>query len=406
MSTTHFCRRGGKYTPTATQDQGQTSLCMVDKYILLQPSAIARHRPSVFDLLGVALQFTSVPFRCVIAMQYLGSGSGCWMTICRGAKRLPPALRSYIDMDRRACRTVKRSLRPLHLVSIADYRGYHRGQSQQPLMTNGSSTLHISISNSLRCRAIACTAHRFGLLRDVGLIPSTNKTNQYRSISIQHDEDDFDFPPLDLLTPSLAIPLPPNMRQEKPTQVNDGYHHQQDIRTGVGSNDLKSFSPVYTTEGSSFPNKDIDNTKTRMEGRASGRGKRGTQSRIRNQLRRHLRHQEERRHRFPQIRQRREEHESVVSPDDAPIRGSAAEQQRHDREGDLAEKGADRPAEFHEIGGHGDVEIFFETLPINKQSPYIIMMATNCVDGEMECEYFMSEKKRNVSCANDCFTFP
>lgn len=311
-------------------------------------------------------------------MQYLGSG---W-TICRGAKRLPPALRSYIDMDHRACRTVKRSLRPLRLDSFADYRGYHRGQSQQPLMTNGSSTLHISISNSSRCRAIACTALRFGLLRDVGLIPPTNKTNQYRSISIQHDDDDFDFPPLDLLTPSLAIPLPLNMRNEKPTQVNDGYHHQ-DIRTGVGSNDLKLFSPLYTTEGSSFPNKDIDNTKTQMEVRALRRNKRGTPSRIRNQLRRDG---GERRHRFPQILQQREEHEDVVFPDDAPIRGSAAEQQRHDREGDHAEKGADRPAEFHEIGGRGDVEIFFETLPINKQSPYIIMMATNCVDGEMECE--------------------
>jgi len=320
-------------------------------------------------------------------MQYLGSGSGYWMIFCRGAKRLTPALRSYIDMDYRACRTVKRSLpRPLHLVSFADYRGYHRGQSQQTFMTNGLSTLHISISNSLRCRAIACTAYRLGLLRDVGLIPSTNKTNQYRSISIQHDDDDFDFPPLDLLTPSLAIPLPPNMRKEKPTQVNDGYHHQ-DIRTGVGpNNDLKVFTPVYIKEGSSFPNKAIENTKTQMEGRASRRGKRGQQSRIRSQLRRHLRHQEERKHRFTQIRQQWEDHEDVVPPDDASIRGPTAEQQRHDREGDHGEKGADRPAESHETGDPGDVEIFFKTLPINKQSPYIIMMATNCVDGEMECE--------------------
>ena len=307
------------------------------------------------------------------------------MILC-GAKRLPPALRSYIDMDYRAWRTVKRSLpRPLHLVSFADYHGYHRGQSHQTFMTNGSSTLHVSISNSSRCRAIACTAYRFGLLRDVGLIPPTNKKNQHRSIIIQHDDDDFNFPPLDLLTPSIAIPLPLNMRWKKPTQVNDGYHHQ-DIRTGVGPNDLKLFSPECTTEGRSFPNKDIENTTTQMEGRASRRKRQGKQSRIRSQLRRQLRRQEERRHQFPQIRQQREEHEDVVPPHDVPIRGPATEQQRHDREGDHGEKGADRPAEFREIGGPGDFEIFFKTLSINKQSPYIIMMATNCIDGEIKCE--------------------
>jgi hypothetical protein len=311
------------------------------------------------------------------------------MISCRGAKRLPPALdcgRSYIGTDYRAWRTVKRSLlRPLHLVSSADYHGYHRGQRQQTVMTNGASTLHFSRSNSLRCRAIACTPYRFGLLRDVGLVPSTFETKRHRSIDTHHDDDDFDFPPLDLLSPALAIPLPPNMGKEKPTQVHDGHHHQ-DVRTGVGAKDLNLFIPGNTTEGSSFPNEEIQNTKTQMGGRASRRGKRGRHSLIRNQQRCKLRRQEERRRRLAQIRQQWEEHEDGVLPDDVPILNPATEQQCHDGEGDHGEEGAERPAEFHELSGPGDFEIFFKTLPINTQSPYIIMMATNCIDGEMECE--------------------